>query len=181
MFHLLILLYFLRNAVFYYVFYSNKIILNEYYLLFLYSSLIIIPILLVYFGPNKKIKIDKNSFESLPLLKEFYSELTPTNQIFKSNTIESEEAAEISGCRINYNTPIYNIEELSLTEREYEVLWLVGRGFTNKETAEKLFLSKSSVNHYRVVIKEKLGISKRTEYIEFIEKHQPEFLTKNRH
>ncbi len=45
-----------------------------------------------------------------------------------------------------------------LTDRELEVLQLIGNGFKNKQIAEKLFLSTKTVETYRERLKEKLDL-----------------------
>ena len=52
-------------------------------------------------------------------------------------------------------------EELS--ERELEVLALVARGLTNKDIAERLFLSEHTVRNHVSHILQKLGLSRRSE------------------
>ena len=47
---------------------------------------------------------------------------------------------------------------ISLSEREIEVIRLISDGFSNKEIAEKLFLSTHTVNTHRKNIMNKLGI-----------------------
>lgn len=147
-FQLLLLIYFLRNGLMFYLYYSNQSILADYYTIFL-IMIIIIPVLIAYFGPEKKIFIDKKFIELLPFVDKYKLEICGRELLYKKNG---------SG----------------LTDREYEVMRLVSMGHTNKEIAEKLFLSKSSIDHSRMIIKEKLGISKRTEYIEFIKNHPPQ-------
>lgn len=143
-FQLLLLIYFLRNTVMIFFYYTDQIFLTDYYTLFL-LMIIIIPVLIAYFGPEKKICINKKIIELLPFVKDYKTEISKPELSYKKN-----------GHR--------------LTEREYEITRLVSRGLTNKEIAEKLYLSKSSIDHMRTVINEKLGISKRSEYIEFLEK-----------
>lgn len=50
-----------------------------------------------------------------------------------------------------------------LSEREFEILTLIGRGFTNAEIAEKLFLTKGTVRNYVSAILAKLGVEDRTQ------------------
>lgn len=54
----------------------------------------------------------------------------------------------------------------TLSAREQEILVLLGRGFTNREVAEQLYLSVRTVEWHRSRIQWKLGISNRAELIE---------------
>ncbi|MHB0867197.1 MAG: response regulator transcription factor [Thermoleophilia bacterium] len=51
----------------------------------------------------------------------------------------------------------------SLTEREKEILKLIADGLTNKEIAEKVFLSEKTVRNHITSIFLKLGVSHRTQ------------------
>ena len=53
--------------------------------------------------------------------------------------------------------------QCSLTERELEVMALVGQGLSNREIAEKLFLSEGTVRNYVTALLEKLGFRDRTQ------------------
>jgi two-component system response regulator NreC len=55
-----------------------------------------------------------------------------------------------------------------LTERELEVLRLIARGHTNREIAERLFLSVRTVEGHRARIQRKLGRSRRSELVEYV-------------
>ena len=55
-----------------------------------------------------------------------------------------------------------NIADLNLTQREMEVLHLVGEGCSNKEIAEKLFISEGTARNYVTGLLEKLNIRDRT-------------------
>jgi two-component system, NarL family, response regulator NreC len=54
-----------------------------------------------------------------------------------------------------------------LTEREVEVLRLIARGHTNREMAERLFLSIRTVESHRARIQRKLGRSSRSDLVEY--------------
>ena len=54
-----------------------------------------------------------------------------------------------------------------LTERERDVLRLVASGFSAPEIGEKLFISPKTVDTYKQRIGEKLGLTHRSEYVQF--------------
>ena len=54
-----------------------------------------------------------------------------------------------------------------LTERERDVLQLVAHGFTAPEIGEKLFISPKTVDTYKQRIGEKLGLTHRSDYVQF--------------
>jgi DNA-binding NarL/FixJ family response regulator len=49
----------------------------------------------------------------------------------------------------------------SVTNREREVIALIGEGLRNKDVAERLFISETTVRHHLTSIFNKLGISSR--------------------
>ncbi|HJP84683.1 MAG TPA: response regulator transcription factor [Gemmatimonadaceae bacterium] len=54
-----------------------------------------------------------------------------------------------------------------LTEREQNVLRYVARGYSAPEIGEKLFISPKTVDTYKQRINEKLGLSHRSDYVDF--------------
>ncbi len=58
------------------------------------------------------------------------------------------------------------IEELGLSKREYEVLCTVALGLSNKEIAEKLFVSESTIKTHVSNILIKLDAKRRTQAIQ---------------
>ncbi len=58
------------------------------------------------------------------------------------------------------NTPVRttSLEKPLLTRRELEVLELIARGYTNKEIADKLFVSASTVDTHRKNLLSKFGV-----------------------
>jgi len=59
--------------------------------------------------------------------------------------------------------PQENTALQELTQREQDITRLVAQGLTNKEIAERLFLSEGTVRNNIVVIMEKLDVSNRTQ------------------
>lgn len=55
-----------------------------------------------------------------------------------------------------------------LSKRELEVLRLIARGHTNREIAERLFLSVRTVEGHRSRIQNKLGLSRRSDLTEYV-------------
>jgi DNA-binding NarL/FixJ family response regulator len=60
----------------------------------------------------------------------------------------------------------------SLSGREREVITLVGEGLKNKQIAERLFISETTVRHHLTSIFSKLDIASRFELIIFVYRHQ---------
>ena len=54
-----------------------------------------------------------------------------------------------------------------LTERERDVLRLTAQGYSAPEIGERLFISPKTVDTYKQRVNEKLGISHRSEYVDF--------------
>jgi two-component system response regulator NreC len=54
-----------------------------------------------------------------------------------------------------------------LTGRELEVLRLIARGQTNREMAERLFLSVRTIEAHRARVQRKLGLSRRSDLVEY--------------
>lgn len=69
-----------------------------------------------------------------------------------------------------------NNANTSFSDREIEVADLLARGYTEKEIAEKLFISSATVNNHTRHIREKFGLKKNSEiiaaYIAYL-KHKP--------
>lgn len=64
-----------------------------------------------------------------------------------------------------------DLSRYALTERELEVLALVGQGQSNREIAEKLFLSEGTVRNYVTALLEKLNLRDRTQLAIFYVKN----------
>jgi DNA-binding NarL/FixJ family response regulator len=58
-----------------------------------------------------------------------------------------------------------------LTEREREVIALVGQGLRNKQVAERLFISETTVRHHLTAIFAKLEVADRLELVIYAYRH----------
>lgn len=58
------------------------------------------------------------------------------------------------------------VRELQLTPRELEVLGLIAQGLSNKEIAERVFVSENTVKTHASRVFEKLGARRRTEAVQ---------------
>ena len=59
-----------------------------------------------------------------------------------------------------------------LTARELEILQLIARGFTNKEIAERMFLSVKTVEAHRSKIYRKLNLKTRADAVDYALRHK---------
>ncbi len=71
------------------------------------------------------------------------------------------------GARLAATSPAVGRSSSELTERELEVLRLIARGRTNREMAERLFLSVRTVESHRARIQRKLGRSRRSDLVDY--------------
>jgi DNA-binding CsgD family transcriptional regulator len=58
-------------------------------------------------------------------------------------------------------------EELTITPREIEILELIAQGLSNREIAEKLFVSENTVKTHSSRVFDKLGAKRRTQAVQF--------------
>jgi DNA-binding NarL/FixJ family response regulator len=59
----------------------------------------------------------------------------------------------------------------SLTDREREVIGLIGEGLKNKQVGERLFISETTVTHHLSSVFSKLEVSDRLELIIYAFRH----------
>src|ERR1700756_3409639 len=58
------------------------------------------------------------------------------------------------------------LAELGITRRELEILELIARGLSNREIAEKLFVSENTVKTHSSRVFDKLGAKRRTQAVQ---------------
>ena len=59
----------------------------------------------------------------------------------------------------------------SLTDREREVVTLIGEGLKNRQMAERLFISETTVRHHLTSVFDKLGVTDRLELVIYAYRH----------
>ncbi|MBM4761061.1 response regulator transcription factor [Bacillus sp. B15-48] len=73
------------------------------------------------------------------------------------------------------NTPEASIvvkrEEISLSEREKEVLKYIALGYTQKEVSTELYISIKTVDTYKTRVMDKLGTKKKSDLVRYALKH----------
>jgi len=67
---------------------------------------------------------------------------------------------------LSYQIDSRKIEKLEISKREYEVLQLISKGYSNKEIAEQLFLTESTIKTHVSNLLVKLNAKRRTQAIE---------------
>ena len=65
----------------------------------------------------------------------------------------------------------FSYEEYDINDKEYSIIELVADGLSNKEIANKLYLSEGTVRNYLSIILEKLSLRDRTQLAIFYYKH----------
>lgn len=63
------------------------------------------------------------------------------------------------------------IKQLEISNREYEVLQQIAEGLSNKEIADKLFLSESTIKSHVSNLLVKLNAKRRTQAVQFAKEH----------
>ncbi len=79
--------------------------------------------------------------------------------------VDPAVAGKLLGQIAQNNPPRQPAPEISLSERETEVLQLLAQGFTNADIAQRLYLSEGTVRNYTSAIFAKLNVSDRTQAV----------------
>ena len=63
------------------------------------------------------------------------------------------------------------LKQLGITKRELEILELIAQGMSNREIAEKLFVSENTVKTHSSRLFDKLGAKRRTQAVQIAKEH----------
>jgi DNA-binding NarL/FixJ family response regulator len=82
--------------------------------------------------------------------------------IYKTSKGEKFMCGKITNAVLNektVNTSEYSCEGMNISDREMEIITLIAEGYSNKEVADKLFLSTHTITTHRKNIMNKLGVN----------------------
>lgn len=83
--------------------------------------------------------------------------------VFKGNMVLQRDVADSVSSMLKEDNESVDIKSLGITERECDILELIGSGLSNSEIADKLFLSRGTVRNYITCLLEKLNLRDRTQ------------------
>jgi DNA-binding NarL/FixJ family response regulator len=79
-----------------------------------------------------------------------------TNETSSKNQPGDDSKSGLSEDKVNF------LKERDINDKEYELIQLVAKGYTNKEISETIFLSEGTVKNYISNILDKLELRDRT-------------------
>lgn len=82
--------------------------------------------------------------------------------VHKGSIVLEKEVAKSLTSMLKDNGNV-KLKDLNITDREIDVLKLVGEGLSNKEISERLYLSEGTVRNYVTMLLEKLSLRDRTQ------------------
>ena len=120
-----------------------------------------------YIEKNKKI-IKRANVESIIVFSDVEKIVKEDNIIYISESINKNEFIKlVSKIESSENRPSNN--DIKLSEREYNLLYLLSLGYSNKEIGKKIFLSEKTIKNNLTEMYKKLGIKNRYDAIRFYE------------
>jgi two-component system, NarL family, response regulator LiaR len=95
--------------------------------------------------------------------------LTGTRErvVVKEVHVPAQMPAVPAGAAVPFVRDERRREELTITPREIEILELIAQGLSNREIAEKLFVSENTVKSHSSRVLDKLGAKRRTQAVQF--------------
>lgn len=90
--------------------------------------------------------------------------------VYAGNTVIEEDVMNTLKAMLNKSTA--SLASFGLTQREIEVLALIGEGMNNKEISEQLFLGEGTIRNYVTVLLDKLDLRDRTQLALFYVQHR---------
>jgi ATP/maltotriose-dependent transcriptional regulator MalT len=67
---------------------------------------------------------------------------------------------------VNFERDQHKVESLGITPRELQMLELIAEGLSNKEVAERVFVSENTVKTHLSRVFDKLGARRRTQAVQ---------------
>lgn len=100
------------------------------------------------------------------ILKQDFENIIPALQaVYHGQTVFGKDI--ITKIPKLLHCPSQNLSQFPLDEKDLELITLVAKGLSNKEIAEKLYLSEGTIRNYLSTIMEKLSLNSRTKLVAF--------------
>lgn len=106
------------------------------------------------------------------ILKQDFKGILPAIQAVEGgqNVFGGEIVTKIPNLMQNH--PAVSFEAYGITEKEYELITYVAQGLSNREIAEKMYLSEGTIRNYLSTILEKLELRDQTQLAIFYYRHK---------
>ena len=102
------------------------------------------------------------------ILKQDYEGIIPAiKAVYGGQTVFGKDIVGMISDLMHDNSAPFDYKRYKISEKELEIIEEVALGLSNKEIAEKLFLSEGTVRNYVSVILEKLDLRDRTQLAVF--------------
>lgn len=106
------------------------------------------------------------------ILKQHYNNIIPAlNAVYSGQNVFGEEITSKLPSFISKQVNKKDYQDYGISDKEFEIINLLSKGFSNKEMANKLYLSEGTIRNYISVILEKLKLRDRTQLAIFYFKH----------
>ena len=89
----------------------------------------------------------------------------------RERVIVREVEVQVPAPPVTPTPDLATLERLGVTPRELEILRLMSEGLTNREIAERLFLSENTIKTHMSRLFEKLGARRRTQAVQLGRQH----------
>lgn len=108
------------------------------------------------------------------MLKQDFDSIIPAVKAVEmgQNVYGNEIVSKLPSLLSRNGEKVRTYEEMGITEKEYEIICQIAEGYSNKEMAERLFLSEGTIRNYISLVLEKLGLRDRTQIAIFYYKNK---------
>lgn len=106
------------------------------------------------------------------LKQDFDGILAALKAVYQGHNIYGTEIVNKLPNLLSHNEESFSYEKFGINDKEYEIILQIAEGLSNKEIAEKLYLSEGTIRNYISLILEKLDLRDRTQIAIFYYKNK---------